>query len=186
MLLWGDAAHWISAIRSENANTPPGQTLKLPALPGGLRAAPLLIGVTDVMTIGALILLVIFTYGAATHARDLGIPARLHPTWGIVAWIVPVVNLWFPYWVLRDCMPPDEVRGRDLALRWWLLYVFNFLVIAIVLIARAVSPLAGGVFLVAAIGYAVLEARSGARMLDRISTVHGSLTANLVQRAWTG
>jgi hypothetical protein len=181
LLLWGDGARWVSAIRSENANTPAGQPLKFPPFPGGLKLAPLFFVAGYAVSIAALIALVIFTYAAATHARDLGIPARLTPVWAIIGWIVPVVSIWFPYWALRDCMPHGEVRGRDLALRWWLLYAFSSILIIFAVVARALSPVAGGVFLIGAVAYAAFEGCSGTQMLDRICRTHEAATANFVQ-----
>jgi hypothetical protein len=35
------------------------------------------------------------------------------------SWFVPVINYWFPYQAVRDCLPPDDPH-RPLILQWWL------------------------------------------------------------------
>jgi hypothetical protein len=127
----------------------------------------------------------VFMYNAATHARNLGLPARLSPVWAALGWIVPIVNLWFPYWVLRDCLPPRSAERDDLALRYWLLYVFSFVLLSLVIIGRAVNPLFGALVLAASLVYAVLEAHTGSSALERINKTHRELSAATAGTAGT-
>lgn len=182
-LVWGDAAHWFSEIRTTlNTlnNASPNQTIPFPAPPGALHAVIWLSFIGDALQTAATVVLMVFMYNAASHARDLGLPARLTPVWAVLGWIVPVVNLWFPYWVLRDCLPPHETRGRDLALRWWLFQIFSFVPLVAVLIACWVNPLLGVVFIAGEVVYAVLQACSGCAAVDRICRSHEELTSALV------
>jgi hypothetical protein len=182
-LVWGDASHWFSEIRTSlNTlnNAPPNQVIHLPPPPGALHAVVWLSFVVDALQTASTIVLMVFMYNAASHARDLRLPARLTPVWGVLGWIVPVVNLWFPYWVLRDCLPPHETRGRNLALRWWLLQIFSFVPVAVVLIGRWANPLLGVLFIAGEVVYAVWQASSGSAAVDRICKSHEDLTSALV------
>ena len=68
------------------------------------------------------IVFLIWQYRAATTARALGYPARRSPALGAWSWIIPVVNLWFPYQALRDLLPPNHAL-RPVVLRTWLCYI---------------------------------------------------------------
>lgn len=61
-------------------------------------------------------------HSAATVARGLGYPARTSPSFGVGAWFIPVINLWFPYWALSDTFPPGH-RLRQRCLVAWLAYL---------------------------------------------------------------
>jgi hypothetical protein len=37
------------------------------------------------------------------------------------SWFVPVVNYWFPYMALRDCLPPGHAH-RPWVLQWWVAF----------------------------------------------------------------
>jgi hypothetical protein len=179
LLVWHDASHWFSEVRTTLNETPSGVTPVLPKVPGALNAALALYVVFSAFTLGWTIVLMVFLYSAATHARNLGLPARLTPIWAVLGWIVPVVNLWFPYWVLRDCLPSRSGESGDLALRYWLFYVFSFVIFFVVIIGRAINPLLGAILLAVSVGYAFLEGHTGSRALERINKSHKELTAQL-------
>ncbi len=40
------------------------------------------------------------------------------------SWFVPVVNYWFPYQAIRDCLAPEDPH-RGLVLQWWLAATFG-------------------------------------------------------------
>jgi uncharacterized membrane protein YgcG len=69
-----------------------------------------------------LVVTLMWQHRAASAARALGFPATCSPAWGVGSWFVPVVNYWFPYQALRDCLPPDDPH-RGLVLQWWLAFV---------------------------------------------------------------
>ena len=56
---------------------------------------------------------IIWAYKAATVASKLNYPARHSTTWAILGWIVPVINFWFPYQSVRDCLAPGQPRAPD-------------------------------------------------------------------------
>ena len=177
LLVWHDAAHWFSEIRTTLNETPAGVNPVLPQPPGALGSAFVLYFVFVAFTTAWTIVLMVFMYSAATHARNLGLPARLSPIWAVLGWIVPVVNLWFPYWVLRDCLPSRPGERGDLAIRYWLLYVFSFVILVVVIVGRSINPVLGAILLAVAAGYAFLEGHAGSRTIDQINKTHQALTA---------
>ncbi|HEY5097954.1 MAG TPA: DUF4328 domain-containing protein, partial [Acidimicrobiales bacterium] len=58
----------------------------------------------------------VWQYRAASTARLLSLPAAHSAGLGVGSWFIPVVNLWFPYQALRDCLPP---RHPDASLVGW-------------------------------------------------------------------
>jgi hypothetical protein len=66
--------------------------------------------------------LMLWQFRAATTARWLGLPATHSPGLGVAGWIIPVVDLWFPYQALRDCLPPGD-PGRRVVGRMWVCFV---------------------------------------------------------------
>lgn len=83
----------------------------------------------------ALVVTLVWQHRAASAARALGYPTTHSPAWGVGSWFVPVVNLWFPYQAIRDCLPPGD-PNRAHILRWWL--------------ATTVGGIAGGAAFIAA------------------------------------
>lgn len=146
--------------------------------------------VVTLLAIAAIIVLMVWTYRAAGHARALGLPARRSLGWGVAGWIVPVVNFWFPYQALRDCLPPPDRDTRRLVLRWWLLYVLGGFGIGIVAgtVALAVGfhPLPVVLVLVAALAYLSLVVRYGIAVVDAIDDRLQGLTDDLVRRSGGG
>jgi len=62
--------------------------------------------------------LLVWQFRAAKTARAVFYPARHSPALGAWGWIIPVVNFWFPYQALRDCLPPGDPARRDVARMW--------------------------------------------------------------------
>jgi len=58
---------------------------------------------------------------SAVNGRALGLSARREPAAGVAGFLVPVINLWWPYQSTCDLLPPDDLR-RSLVLRWFLLW----------------------------------------------------------------
>jgi hypothetical protein len=75
----------------------------------------------------AIVVTLIWQHRAASAARALGYPTTHSPGWGVGSWFVPIVNLWFPYQAIRDCLPPGD-PNRAHILQWWLAYMLGGLV----------------------------------------------------------
>jgi hypothetical protein len=58
-----------------------------------------------------------WTYRVCDTARKLGLRQRYDPALSAAAWIIPIVQYWFPYMGIRDSVRPDQRQPR-LGL-WW-------------------------------------------------------------------
>jgi hypothetical protein len=68
------------------------------------------------------VLFLVWFYRSVTLARDAGLPARRSPGLALAAWIIPIVNWWWPYQSVVDVLPRDH-PGQPQVLRWWLLWI---------------------------------------------------------------
>ena len=69
------------------------------------------------LSLGAQVLFMIWLYRAATVAQRVGLPARRATMWAWLGFLVPVVNLWFPYQVAADATPAGDPARRRVT--WW-------------------------------------------------------------------
>jgi hypothetical protein len=90
---------------------------RAPLVDFDIQRITLLLTASSLLIWGPVVLLAIWTYRCATAGAALGIPAMLEPVWGAAGWLIPVLQYWFPYQVVRDCLPPEHPRRRDAA--WW-------------------------------------------------------------------
>jgi Domain of unknown function (DUF4328)/Protein of unknown function (DUF2510) len=129
-----------------------------------------------------LMLLIVWAHRCATTAAALGMPAEHEPVWAVVGWIVPVINFWFPYQSVRDCLPPDHPARRDV-LRWW----FGYLAVGVggpVLVILALIDITA--FMVALVIVAVLAAATmlvGLRVVEAINAAHRATLAGRPSQA---
>jgi hypothetical protein len=66
------------------------------------------------------------------HNAGLWCPQRHSQSWSIVAWLVPVANLWYPYQIADDAwkasQPPGGVRRvSPMVIAWWIGCLLAFL-----------------------------------------------------------
>ena len=134
-----------------------------------------LLGVaTLVVTAPFYVLVLMWQYRAAKTARFLGLPAARSPGLGVGSWFIPVVNLWFPYQAIRDCLPPGHA-DRQVVNQMWACFIA-------VLIVNAVTQglawsgnrdgfVAGAIALALGAGFAL----SGVRAVRSIAAAHRAL-----------
>ena len=92
----------------------------------------LVMQLTSAVEVVAGVLFLVWFFRSATNASALGLPARRSPAAGVAGFMLPVVNLWWPYQSTRDLFPDD--RRRRLVLRWFLLWVVGGIVGSVVLL----------------------------------------------------
>ena len=90
-------------------------------------------------------------FRSAENARALGLPGRRDPGLATAGFLIPVVNLWWPYQSTCDLLPPGH-PARSRILRWWLLWMVGGFVASIALM---VGALGGG-----AVAWALLVVRA--------------------------
>ena len=87
--------------------------------------------VTDDITIfGLSILFVVWFYRARINAERHGYRQRRARAWAFWGWVVPIVNLWFPFQIMGDIWRaglPAEQRGETawLPALWWTCWLLS-------------------------------------------------------------
>ena len=120
----------------------------------------------------AFVAIVIWAYKAATVASNLHYPATRGPLWAIVGWIIPIVNFWFPYQAIRDCLPPHHAERRTVKL-WWACFVLGLFISipAIIVSAFGSLPVAFALVLPGLV-VATMEVSLALRMVDAVEADH--------------
>ena len=84
----------------------------------------------DITIAGLSILFVVWFYRARINAERHGYPQRRARAWAFWGWIIPVVNLWFPFQIMGDIWRaglPAELRGETawLPALWWTCWLLS-------------------------------------------------------------
>jgi Domain of unknown function (DUF4328) len=84
----------------------------------------------DITMLGLSILFVVWFYRARINAERHGYPQRRARAWAFWGWIVPIVNLWFPFQIMGDIWRaglPAEQRGETawLPALWWTCWLLS-------------------------------------------------------------
>jgi len=111
----------------------------------------------------AAVLFLLWFSRSAHNALALGLPARREPAAGVAGFVIPVINLWWPYQSTSDLLPPGDAR-RPLVLRWFLLWMVGGLIGAIV---TWVAVFVGG-----ALGWALLAVPAVLTTLAALAARH--------------
>lgn len=131
-----------------------------------------------ILTLGMQVFFMIWLHRAAGFARRAGIPSRRDPVWAIVGFLVPVVNLWFPYQVARDAFEPTDARRR-LTARWWTWYLVSTLLGSAVVVLAVFSRPAGIVLAVVDMAAYAASAWYARRMIAGIGAAHVDLVRRM-------
>jgi hypothetical protein len=148
-------------------HTDPDGTVHISRAFVALQFSPVLYGLVSWADVA---LFIAWLYNAGKFADSQRWPAARSRTLGAFSRLIPIVNFWWPYEAIRDLYPPG---GRpDVALQWWLSYLFAPLALVPVVITTLVAPtavtvvvvlLAGGVLLVPVV--------LGWRLIDDLSAM---------------
>jgi hypothetical protein len=140
---------------------------RTPASPGTASLLLLIVA----LSIGTYVVFLIWQHRAATTARFLGLPAAHSPALGVGSWFIPIVNLWFPYQALRDCLPPGH-PVRSTVLRMWLLFLASYVTGVATGILVVVGDVAGAVATAIDLLVTVAFAVAAVRMVQGITAAH--------------
>lgn len=152
----------------ERAQTsPPGQVPPLPASFAMLAV----MAVVGLLAWIPLALELTWSYRSASAAAALGIPAKREPIWAVVGWFVPVINWWFPYESIRDCLPPGHPHRRTVG-RWWAGHLTGSTGVVAGVVAALFSTTALVAVVLVYAGIAAYTATNGLRMVRAIDTAH--------------
>ena len=155
--------HW------DELTTPGGST---PTPPSGST----LTGLVFPLTIAVSVLFMLWFYRAASTGWASGLPARRGPLLSTLSFIIPILNLWWPYQAAMDMVPADDGR-RVLIQRWWALWLVGTLCGYLIYPAQAIfnetaTRMVAGVGAVAMVA-AALAARV---VVQYITTTHERLS----------
>lgn len=118
--------------------------------------------------------LLIWQYRAAKTAQLLRLPAALSPGLGVGGWFIPVVNFWFPYQAIRDCLPPGD-DGRRVVFRMWMSFIAVLASDIITTVLAFAGTAAAFAFAAVTLGACVSFAAQGARSVQLIGESHRRL-----------
>jgi Domain of unknown function (DUF4328)/Protein of unknown function (DUF2510) len=146
---------------------------------GGLAVGNVITQITGLVSIAAAIMIIVWSHHITTTARALGLRTTHTPGWAIAGWLVPIINFWYPYQIVRDALPEDD-EARALVPGWWALYLGSQLLLFGALIAALLSPgvglALGAVVAVGFVGSGVL----GRRLALAIAAAHEARARSLL------
>jgi Domain of unknown function (DUF4328) len=84
----------------------------------------------DITIVGLSVLFLVWFYRARINAERHGYPQRRARAWAFWGWIVPIVNLWFPFQIMGDIWRaglPAEERSETALLPalWWTCWLLS-------------------------------------------------------------
>jgi uncharacterized membrane protein YidH (DUF202 family) len=125
-----------------------------------------------VLAIGLQVVVALWTYRTVVSARSLGFQVRRNPGLAVIGWLVPVLNLWWPYQSIRDAGP--ERSTLQPVLGWWWAYYLALIPVntAALVLAGVYSPGVAAPFLILVAGLAIAYAWTGRVLVARILGVH--------------
>jgi hypothetical protein len=122
------------------------------------------------------VLFLVWMYRAAAVARLLGLPARRAPGLATFSFLIPIVNLWWPYQSTCDLLPPGH-PGRHAVGRWWATWLSSSLLVPAIFLA-GYGPVWLRVVLAALAGGAAIAAAAAARVvIATVADVHQAMLA---------
>ena len=131
------------------------------------------------VTIATGVLFLLWFARSARNASALGLPARREPAAAVAGFIVPIINLWWPYQGARDLLPDDR-GNRALILRWFLLWMVGGLVGSAFNIASAfITSWIGWTLLVVPAVLVTLAALSAREVISTAVDAHEELAARV-------
>ncbi|HEX3621077.1 MAG TPA: DUF4328 domain-containing protein [Acidimicrobiales bacterium] len=112
---------------------------------------------------------------SAANAESLGLPARREPAAGVAGFVIPIINLWWPYQSTSDLFPPGDGH-QPVVLRWFLLWMVGGLAGgALCLISSFIDGWAGWLLLSAPAVLTTLAAMAARQVVAEAVAVHTAL-----------
>ena len=134
------------------------------------------------LTLLGFVAIIIWSYKAATVADNLHYPMVRSTVWAAVGWIVPIVNFWFPYQAIRDCLAPGNPERRTVR-QWWTFYLIGLFIWIPALIIAVFGPLAVAIaFTVPALVAGAMELALALRVVAAIESDHSAAISRLTSQ----
>jgi hypothetical protein len=77
---------------------------------------------SGIVAIAVAVLFLLWFHRAASTGWSSGLPARRGPMIATFSFIIPVINLWWPYQAALDMVPADD-PNRGVIRRWWAVWL---------------------------------------------------------------
>ncbi len=168
---WPEGAWIRSVVEQVTSQVDAGVTNVTVNRPVGLTVVT---SVVLLFQIAIFVVLLNWQYSAAKTARVLDVPAVHSAGLGVGSWFIPVVNLWFPYQAIRDCLPSGD-PGRRIVLRMWLCYLGAIAAGGVAVgLSYARTPIAIAVAEIA-VAFAIGVAFNGVSSVQAIGDAHQEL-----------
>ncbi len=172
LVAWSESSHFRQVFHQLRVQASTG------VAPAGLHSSVLrtdLLGLVNLAVAAPFYVgVLLWQHRAATTARRLGLPAVHSVGLGVGSWFIPVVNLWFPYQALRDCLPPDHPDRRTVG-RLWTCFIALIVVTPIADVLMWVGTPVALVFAAATVAFGVGFALSGIRTVRAVTAAHQRL-----------
>jgi Domain of unknown function (DUF4328)/Protein of unknown function (DUF2510) len=161
--------HWLAEHWDEI--TRPGSDIQANGNTGAALAGQ--VASLVLLVVGVLFLL--WFHRAAANAVSAGMHARRSPVLATISFIIPILNLWWPYQSTCDMLPADH-PGRVAVRRWWALWVGCTIAgLATAGAAFTLNDIALAVTTAVGVVLAVLAAFAARAVVEEISDAHGQL-----------
>jgi hypothetical protein len=144
----------------------------------GFGGAPFLLSqIAGIVVLLAGVLFLVWFHRSCVNARLLGLPARREPGMAVAGFLIPIVNLWWPYQSTRDLFPPSHPARRRV-LHWFLLWMpGGFLASGAIVASVVVGGSVGWLLLVVPAAQQTLAALAAAQVISEAADVHDELAA---------
>lgn len=157
------ADHWDEIRRTSGAVDSSGNS-----------GAAVLLQLAGVVVLAVSVLFLIWFYRAAVSAAASGLPARRSPMLATLSFVIPVVNVWWPYQSACDLLPADH-PGRAAIRRWWSLWVAFWIGFFAVLGAAFQSVILLVIITSVTVLLALFAAVAGRAVVTQVVDAHGAL-----------
>jgi Domain of unknown function (DUF4328)/Protein of unknown function (DUF2510) len=138
---------------------------------GGAAVASQMAGLAG---IAVYVVFIVWFYRAAKTARAMMLPSQRSTGWAVGGWLVPIVNLWFPYQSAKGMLPAGD-PGIATLRRWWGWWLATYLGTALV-IGTATGPRwLFGIGVTVAVMVEAVAAYCARAAIDTIVSTHARL-----------
>jgi hypothetical protein len=124
------------------------------------------------------VLFLIWFHRSAVLAASSGLRAHRSPGWATASFIIPVLNLWWPYQSTCDLLPANH-PARAAVRRWWALWIACTIGGIAVIIAAFVDPVVLAVSAAVTVVLALLAAVAARAVVTEITDAHDALLAGV-------
>ncbi|MBV8950050.1 MAG: DUF4328 domain-containing protein [Actinobacteria bacterium] len=151
-----------------------------PKLTGAAASVAPLLTYCSLGVLVAGVLFLVWMYRAAAVARALGLPARRSPGLATVSFLIPVVNLWWPYQSTCDLLPPGH-PGRHVVGRWWATWLTSSLLVPAIFVSGYGPVWLRSALAAVAAGAALAAAAAARVVIATVVDAHNALLAGGVR-----